>query len=160
MTQQRRDFNINPGRSIVGLIMLVMLLIGLYYLAAFVFKLLLYASPVLLIATAIIDYSVLTGFAKWLGKVYKSNPTTGLVLIVLSILGFPFTSLFLFSRAMFRRKVKKLTDQMQTDFEQKQRGSYTEFEEIDEEPLVLPKRTKTKARQTDEYTDYEDLFDK
>lgn len=161
MTQQRRDFNINPIRSIIGLVILIMILMGLYSLAIFIFKILMYATPFLLIATAIIDYSVITGFTNWLKNVYKSNSTTGLILIALSLLGLPFTSLFLFGRAMFRRKVRKLTGQMQEDFDRQQKGTYADFEEIEEDVLELPKQTKVKPPQeNDGYADYEDLFDK
>ncbi len=78
--------------------------------------------------------------------------------MALSAVAFPITSLFLFSRAMFRRKVSQLSNQMQEEYERRERGEYADFEEIDEEPLELPRRTKIKPTQTDEYTDYEDLF--
>ncbi len=160
MTQQRRDFGISPIRTIIGLVILVMLLMGLYSLAIFIFKMLMYAIPFLLIATAIIDYPVITSFAGWLKNIYKSNPSTGIILILLSVLGLPFTSLFLFSRAMFRRKIKKMTGQMQEEFDRKKEGSYTDFEEIEEDVLELPKRTIVKPPREEGYTDYEDLFDK
>jgi len=159
MTQQRSDFNISPMRTIIGLIFMILILYGLYSLAVFIFKMLMYLSPVLLIATAVIDYSVITGFFNWLGRVYKSNSTTGIILMLLSAVAFPITSLFLFSRAMFRRKINQLNSRMKEEYERRERGTYTDFEEIDEQPLELPKRTKVKPPPAEEYTDYEDLFD-
>lgn len=160
MAQQQGGFNISPVRTILGLGMAILVLMGLYYLAAFAFKVLLYATPVLLIATAVIDYSVITGFVGWLKRVYKANSTTGLILIVLSVLVIPFTSLFLFSRAMFRRKVKQMSSRMEEQIQQQKRGEYADYEDMDSEPLVLPNRTKEKPKQGNEYTDYEDILGK
>ena len=72
--------------------------------------------PVLLIATFIMDRSLIINYAKRIGKIYKANKTTGLIAGGLSVLGSPLIILFLFGQAMLFRKVKKAQKCFKRDF--------------------------------------------
>ena len=157
----------NPLGSITGIIMAVLFFLVLFYLTKIVFKILWFISPLLFIASLIIDHTVFLGYAKWLGGMVKRNPLVGIGGIVLSALLFPLTASFLFGKALFRKKVKDA----QQEYEKQVHGELIEFEEIVEEddefnddalrlpPMEkepTPRRT-TRTRPKDD-NEYEDLF--
>ncbi len=75
---------------------------------------------------------------------------------LLTIVGFPVVCLLLFGRAMLQRKVQQLENTMV----EKQEGTYTEFEIVEEEevtPLELPPLKRKVPRE--DFSDYEELFD-
>ena len=50
----------NPFNAIVGILLMIVFLIGIYYVARLIFRILLFLSPFMLIATLILDRSVVT----------------------------------------------------------------------------------------------------
>lgn len=154
-------FNIIPA-----LIFGVLFLVGMFYLARFVFNILYYLSPVLLIITLFIDHKVVVNYGKWIMQMMGKNPLLGVALTLMTIVAFPVVSLFLFGKAMLKKKVKEMTsqfgEQMQT--EEAEYTDYTEYEEVTpvDEPLVElpppPIREKPKQRRSGR-NEYEDLFD-
>lgn len=130
----------NFGGIIVGVIALILI----FVVARFVFRLLYLLSPILLIATAIMDYKIITGYATWLVSMLRRNILLGIGAIVLTIVGFPLVTAALFGKALLNRQLRKA----QTAYEQQQQppptpvklGEYVEFEEIpDDKALRLPK---------------------
>lgn len=155
--QYRRDINFgrSPFGSFTGIIITVLIFLALFYIARFVFKLLWWVAPVLLIATLIIDYKVVWGYLQWIGRTIKNNPALGIGAIVLTLLGFPVVVAFLFGKALFKRKIKQATDEARA----KQEGYFIEYEEIvEDEPLELPEVEKPKP-QPKKSNEYDNLFE-
>lgn len=156
--RQRSEFNIggNSTGSITGVILMVFFLIALFYLARFVFQILYFLAPVMLIATLIIDYKVVLGYLKWIGRNLKSNPLLGVGAILLSVFAFPLVTAFLLGKALLKRKV----NQVQEDIEKKRDGEYVEFEEIvDEPPLRLPDLEEEPPVKRKSNNEYDNLFE-
>lgn len=153
MQERKNEFSLG-GNSIIGAIIMIVTLIGIYFLAGFVIGILYKWALLLLIPTAIIDYKVITGYFKWLGRLTKSNMATGLTGIVFSAFFYPFVTLFLFGKALFKRKIK----QVEKEAVKQREGEFIEYEEMTEElPLELPE-VKTPEKETRK-GDYENLFE-
>lgn len=167
MSYQRR-FNMgggNPFGSITGIIMAVLFFLVLFYLTKIVFKILWFLSPLLFIASLIIDHTVFLGYAKWIGGMLKSNPLVGIGAIVLSALLFPLTASFLFGKALFRKKV----NDARKEYENQVHGELIEYEEIVEEeddfsddalrlPPMEKEPTPRRTTREKEGNEYDDLF--
>lgn len=160
-----KEFNIGQGGrnssplgSFGPIIGLVLLFVLLYFVAKGVFTILSWVAPLLLIATAIIDYKVILDYGKFIFKLLKDNPIMGIVGIVLTVVGFPVVSGFLFFRALARRTIKSKVEQIK----QQREGEYTEYEEVKEDEedfLKLPPIEKPKPQNRAADNEYEDLFD-
>lgn len=133
----------NPLSALAGLLIFVVVLVALFMLARFVFRILAFLSPALIIAALILDYKTVTGFGKWLIDQVRSNPLLGIAAIVLTVLGFPLVSAFLAGKALLTRNVRKAREEQ----EQQQRGEYIDFEELDDQPLELPELSEMKRRE-------------
>lgn len=149
-----RDNTGGPFNSIVGILMVVGVILAIYYISSLVFKLLYFISPVLLVATLIIDYKVVVNFGKWLISLIKRNTVLGIGATLLSLVAYPITSVFLLGSALFKRKV----NQVRTNYQMQKEGELVDFEEIESRPskLELPDLEK-RAQQKD--NGYEQLFD-
>ena len=157
----------NPLNALAGLLLLVVVLVTLFMLARFVFRILAFLSPALIIAALILDYKTVTGFGKWLIDLVRRSPLMGIAAIVLTVLGFPLVSAFLAGKALLTRNLRKAREQE----EERQTGEYIEFEEVEEEPLELPELSKVKRREPERPanepprkekerdSDYDQLFD-
>lgn len=154
--QQQNSQNDNPLSTVIGIVLMIVFFIGIFYVARFIYKILLAVAPMLFIITFFMDRRVIINYVKWLGALLQRNTVTGAGAILLSIVGFPIVSLFLFGRAMLNRKMKEHADETR----ERREGKLIEYEELDSEPLV-PTRSKEKEaplkRDDDEYTD---LFNK
>lgn len=138
---QRKGAGTNPIGTIGGLLILALVFVALFMLARFVFRILAFLSPALLIAALILDYKVVLGYGKWLLSLIRSNPLAGIAAIVLTIFGFPLVAAFLAGKALLSRNVKKAREEQQKGI----RGEYIDFEEVDEEPtLQLPELSPVK----------------
>ena len=161
----RRSNDVNPLNSIVSILFLVMIFVGLFFVAKAIFTLLAWVAPILLVLAAIFDYNTILDYGKWLWNLLRTNVLVGIGAVLLTIFGFPVIAGFLFVKAWVRRKVV----QMEKGMEQQQEGEYVEFEEVESttyEPIELPPiQTKAepeprpKPEQRTKKNDYEDLFD-
>lgn len=165
--QRQQQSTSNPLRSIMGIVFLVLAIAMMYFVVTGVLKILAYLTPVLLVATLIIDHKIIINYGKWIGKLLQRKPLYGIGAILLSFLGAPVVATFLFGKAMLKRKVR----QMQTTVEEQQKGKYTDYNEVEEEeeiefelkdeeeiiPLEIPKTTRRLKRE--ERNSYDDLFD-
>ena len=88
--------------------------------------------PVLLIATFIINRSVLFNFVKMIRNLYKKNPTTGIIATIISLIASPLVILGLFGQAMVLRKMDKTTPRQKKE-EKNKFGEYIEYEEVQEQ---------------------------
>lgn len=150
--QKRKGINIggNPLNSIAGIIILIVAILGFFFLAKIVLKLLWMIAPVLLIAAVIMDYKVVLGFVTWVIDLFKRNVLMGAGAVLLTVLGFPFVAAFLCGKALLKRNVKRAAK----DFEKRRDGEFIDYEEVDNEPLKLPEIEKEEKKD-----DYEQLFD-
>ena len=150
----RKNIEINSGNSLVGILMLVVVFVALYFIASSIFTLLSWLAPVLLIITAILDHKIILNYGKWLLKLLKDNVLMGIGAVLLTIIGFPVVSGFLFVKALLYRKVNKLNEEVK----RRQQGEFIEYEEIDSSPkLELP--TRKKEAQKESRSGYEELFE-
>lgn len=153
----RREFQIggsnNPLGGIGALIVLILFFVALYFIAKGLFTILSWVAPVLLILTLIIDYKVIIDYGKWIGKLFKNNILTGILAVLLTVIGFPIAAGFLFSRALVRRKLRNLGH----DPDAASSPEYAEFEEVVEEEdfLELPPIEKPPQETNG---DYDELF--
>lgn len=166
MSQQRNNFNYNfesrkPSFSvngIVGLFVAILFLVGLFYLAKFVFNILYMLSPIMLIATLIIDHRVVTGFLKSIGQLFRRSPFMGIAAVLFTVFLFPLVAAYLLARALLTRKVK----QVQEQYIRERDGELVDFEEIVDEPkLKLSDEEARLLRQSDtrsSNSSYDDMF--
>jgi hypothetical protein len=147
----------NPFGSILSFVFMVLFFVGLFYLANFIFKILWWVAPALLIVTLILDYKVITGYLKWLGSSFKRNWVFGILLGILTVLGFPLVTAFLFFKALFRKKVKKAQD----EYEARTRGTLIDYEEVDSEQHITIDLPPPSAPPKEERRDnrYDDMFE-
>ncbi len=146
----------NPLGSIGSVIFLVLFFVGLFFLARGIFWILSWLAPIFIIATLIIDYKVITDYLKWIGNSFKRNPIFGIGMVLLTIFGFPVVSGFLMGKALLKRKIKKV----QEDVEVREKGEFVEFEEMQSDlnetlelPDLEPEKPKPQSNQ------YDDMFE-
>ena len=161
--QRQQQYSGNPFRSIMGIVFLVLAIMAIFWIARSIFAILSYLTPVLLIATLIIDHNVIVNYAKWIGGLLKNNLLYGIGAIIFTLVASPIVAVYLFGKAMLKRQIRK----MQTVAEEQQRGKPTDYEEVAEEvefelqdedeiiPLEIPKTTR---RLREERNSYDDLF--
>lgn len=150
--------NRNPFNSIIGVILIVLFLVTLYFIARAIFTILYYLSPIMIVAALIIDHRVVLGYVKWLIGLLRDNLLLGVGATILSVLGFPVLSAFLLGKALFKRQVKKARQEA----EEAREGEYIEYEELNSEELELPRLEKEeRKRDRPENPDnrYDDFFE-
>ena len=126
MIQKRIAFS--SGNGIVSLFISVLVLVGFYYLAVGLFKILAAISPVLLICSLIFNYNVVLDHVKELGSRLSQNPIFGILIIILNILAFPFVIGYLFVKSIFSSSW--LFPQKEPIYSKRQATEYTEYEEL------------------------------
>lgn len=134
----------SPWSGLVGLAIVVFLLFGLFMLARFAFRMLFFLSPFMFIASLIIDYRVFLQYLGWIGTQYKRDPVFGILVTVLSIVGFPVVSLFLLGRALFNRQANKTLK----EYQRRREGELVDYEEV--EDFDRP-RTRAERRNNDDF---------
>jgi hypothetical protein len=155
MTTQGFNLRFN---GIIGFIFLVMLFVGLFFLAKGIFTLLAWISPVLIVGALLINYRTIINYFRFILSLLQRNPLTGIIAIVLSVIGFPILSGVLFGKAILDRKVKKLVEAHQA----REQGEYVEYQEVvpqkKETTLDLPPLEKEAPAPKSKDNRYEDLF--
>lgn len=129
--------NNNPWSLIIGLILLIAIIYGLIKITQWIFSLLYYVSPLLLIATLIIDINVVKEFIGSLRNLARRNPPLGIAAIALSLVFFPVPVAWLFFKAVTGRKLKKEIEKQRRIEE----GDLVDFEELESKPLQKRKVT-------------------
>ncbi len=155
----QKDFrgnNNNPFSSLLSIIIFVLALVGLFILAKAIFNILYYLSPLVIIATAIIDHKVIVNYAQWVIGLFRQNVLLAVGATVLTFLMFPVVAAFLLGKALFNRKVRQVEETQRRLRE----GEFADFEEIvDDAPLKLPRsEKKTAAPERKDRNQYDDLF--
>lgn len=150
-----QGFNIRFN-GIIGFAFMVLLFVGLFFIAKGVFTVLAWVAPVLIILALLINYRTVLNYLKFMLGLLQRNPVGGIIGILLSFFGFPILAGVLFGKSILDRKVKKLNEAYQAEKE----GEFVEFEEIikpeRETKLDLPPMEKQAPVKKD--NQYEDLF--
>lgn len=158
MTQKR--ININPLTGIIGAILFFALL---YFIIKGAFFILGILTPALLIGAALLDWKVFPDYGMWIWKLLKSNPIAGIAAGVLSVVAMPFCAGFLFAKALFKNRIKKMGLNIpgMEDLNPNREEEFVDFEIVEdmpEEKLELPSMEKPKQDNSDT-GEYEQLFD-
>ncbi len=151
----------NSTNGMVGALFLVLFFVALFFVARAVFNLLAFVAPILFILALVLDYKGVINYGKFILRLVKEQPALGIIAGILSFVGFPVVSGFLFFKAIGKRMIKSKLKENQSE--------YAEFEEVEDEEdfLELPElekpiqgRTKDKnTSSSDDINDYEQLFD-
>lgn len=145
----------NPLGGIVAIIIFVFLIWLVINFVRGLFSILTFLALPLFIIALVLNYRVVTGYFKLLWRTIKKDPGKGVLYSVLSIIGYPLVSAWLFFKAFTTRR-QKIKEESQKP------GEYLKFEEVEEEEdfLELPDidnyKTKEKSVRTD--NKYDDLF--
>jgi len=99
------NFKPNPFRSVMGIVFLVLAVMAIFWIAKGIFTILSYLTPVLLIATLIIDHNIIINYGKWIGGLLKNNLPYGIGAILFTIVASPVVAVYLFGKAMLKRQV-------------------------------------------------------
>jgi len=142
--------------GIIGFLFLVGFLVLLFFIAKGLFKILTIAAPVLIVLALIINYKTVVNYLRFVLGLLKRNVLSGIITILLSIVGFPILSGILFGKSILDRKVRKL----QQAHEVREQGELVDYEEVirpeREDHLNLPPLEKQKQEAKD--NPYKDLF--
>jgi hypothetical protein len=147
-----RNLKNNPFQLILGVIFIILFFVGLVWIAKGIFSLLALVAPILLIATAVINYRILVEYVKFVFRLFKENILFGILAVLLTVVAFPLVAAFLFAKALLHRKVKQIEKKMESS-----KGEFIEYEEVVEEKepeqLILKEPAKKKDNR------YDNLFD-
>lgn len=157
-TQRTYQFGGNgnsPFSGIVGIVIAVLFFLGMFYFVQFLFRILWFLLPVMVIATAIIDHKVILNYFSWVGRLFSGNWIAGLAVGALTIIGAPVVALFLLGRALLGRKI----NQVKGDIERREQGEFAEYEEIDSETLDLPEIEQPNPQPQKRDSGYDQMFD-
>jgi len=156
MFRQKRTQKAGPLSGIIGILIIVAILFLLFQMVKGIFTILSFLAPVLLILALILNRKVVFDYGKMVAHKIKTDTPRGLVYLVLSFLGFPLLSGYLFFKAFVTRKWDKIQNEQKED--------YDDYEEVvvdtpeeDEDFLELPELEIDKPTAT-ETNDYDDLF--
>lgn len=146
----------NPMGSFGAIIGMIAILALIFFIAKGIFTILSWAAPVLLILAAVFDYTVITDYIKFIGKLFRENVLFGILSAVLTVFGFPVVAGFLFFRAFARKTLKNAMKKA----EEERKPKFSEYEEIhdEEDYLILPKVEKQQRQETSKNSDYDELF--
>ncbi len=142
--------------GIMGFIFMMAFLIVVFLILRGLWKLLFFAAPVLIILALIINYRTIVNYLRFVFGLLHRNPLSGIIAILLSIVGFPFLSGILFGKSILDRKVRKL----QQAHEEQAQGELVDYEEVirpereDKLNLKPIEREKQEAKENP----YKDLF--
>ncbi len=114
------------------LVVFVFALLALYWLAKGVFTILTWAFPIMLIATAVINYRVLLGYGRWVVDNFKRSPIIGIVIAILTVMAYPFVGLFLLYRAISSKSKPE-----EPNPKEAVAGDYIKYEKVEQEEDFL-----------------------
>ena len=146
-----KSYNLGKTNPLMFLVAFVFALLAIYWLAKGVFTILTWAFPIVVIATAVINYRVLLGYGRWVIGNFKRSPIFGIVIAVLTLMAYPFVGLFLLYRAISSKS--KPEQQHRSESSQ---GDYIKYEEVEQEEdfLDLSEIEKSKEEIENRYDEF------
>jgi len=160
--------NQNPFGLIGSLIMLTVGLLLAYLVIKGIFTLLFWLSPILFIAGVAIDPKGALTMGKALINISKKNPLIPIGVVILSALWFPvipgvlgaLAGGFLLTRALVKKKIKKVFNQHVPQEEQEEFVEYEDVTEVEDESfLELPEIQKEAKKAERPGNEYDNLFE-
>jgi len=150
-----QGFNIKVN-GIMGFIMTVAILAIIFLVIRGLWKLLYFAAPVLIILALIINYRTILNYLKFILGLLHRNVLSGIIMILISVIGFPFLSGLLFGKAILDRKMNKLVRAHKANEE----GEMVDYEEVirPEREDSLNLRPMEKQKPEVKENPYKDLF--
>jgi len=145
--------------GILSMVFMVLTIVALFYIAQFIFKLLWIASPFVFLAALALDFKGVTNYGKWLLNLAKKSLLTGVIAILLTMVGFPFVSLFLLGKAMFKKKVKEAQAQYEEAAGIPKEAEYIDYEEVKDEPRMELPPLRRPEKAPKKGNEYDELFD-
>ncbi len=144
----------NPLAGVIGLLVMLVIFYLLFKVVSGIVSLLYSAGWILLIIALVLNYTVVFDYVKWLGKVIKTDTLRGVAYSALSIIGYPFVSVWLFLKAFLKYRINRNSKQR----EKAKEKEFTAYEEIEEEDdfLELPDLDAPKKKVENRY---DDLFE-
>lgn len=147
----------------MGLIVVIMFFVALFFIARGIFTLLAWAAPVLIIAALIINYKTALGYLKFLWDLLKRRPLMGILGIILTAVGFPIVCGFLFGKAILDRRINTF----QAEVKRQREGELIDYEDVSEMPgpqkevLVLktPTAKHTVYKKEESKNTYDEFFE-
>ncbi len=139
---------------------MVLVLVVLFYIARGIYIVLSWATPVMLVAAAILDYKVFVRYGKYVLRLLQERPLWGVLVVLLSVVALPLLSAWLFFRALASYQAARIEKAL----ERRRQGEWAEYEEVEvvevEPPSLEASRPlKRPEPRPDDAADYEQLFD-
>jgi len=151
--QQGGSFNL-----IVGLVMLVVAVMAMWFLFKSVLSILGFLAPVLLIITLILNRGVVFDYLGGMMNRLKNDTLMGVAQVAVTFFAFPLVCAYLFVKAMLIRKVGKF----KAEKEAERQGEFAEYEELDDDDVLdlkdVEKVVQTRAPNSKPNNKYDDLF--
>lgn len=139
---------------LVGIVMLVVAVMALYFIFKSIVWVLGFLAPVLLIITLVINKDVVLDYVKGMLGRLKNDTIMGLAQVGATFFLFPFVVAYLFAKALLLRKVSKMTgprkEEEFAEYEDLTEDDVLDLKDIDELPQ---KETRTASN-----NEYDDLF--
>lgn len=133
MASFRSPLERSPLATIGGIIISLLVLYVLFSLVGWLLWLLYRFAWIALIAAAVIDYKVITGYVGALKSLFQRNLWYGLGATALSVVFYPFVFLYFLGMALFKRKVKEAAQEA----DERRNGKWTEYEVLPEDTLDI-----------------------
>lgn len=114
----------------VSVLVLLALLTAFFFVAQYIYKFLFYISPLVIIATLILDYKVFVNYGRLIMAFMKQNVVVGISMIVLSAFLFPVIAVFLLGKAILKRKISKMEAKIYEE-----QNTFSNYEEVDD-PVI------------------------
>jgi hypothetical protein len=134
MTIENNQRPIGSGANFwIGIVVITLVLIALFFVATGIFKLLYYVFPILLVATLILDHKVVVKYLKMLFGLFKKNPIMAIAGVLITIFAYPAVTAVLFGIAFMNWRIKRSAKK--ADIQKP--GEYIEYEEVEDKPLEL-----------------------
>lgn len=138
-----------------GIIYLLFMAVGL------AFKLLLYAAPVLFVATLIINYRVVVDYFNGLVESFRRHWFSGLFRLSISLLAFPIVIAWLFFKALlFKKMAQKVNNGPHRRAPFSQDSEQVDYEELETRPLSIPEKQPADSQPRQDDNRYDQLFDR
>ena len=106
--QTNFQYRSNPLGGVIGLLVIIGIVYLLFLTVKGVWNILAFLAPILFIIAMVLRFKVVTDYGKMLWNTTKEEPVRGIAYTILSVLGFPLVSAFLFFKAFTLRKVEKV----------------------------------------------------
>lgn len=138
-----KSFSFNFS-SLIGLIILLILGYFLFSIVKTLYIVLLYASPILILAVLFMKKELLVNFFKKIGNNIRQNPLLGIINGLVSILFLPFTLLGMIFRIFVTKKIENLQKEQNPQMNSNKANISSEY--VEYEDLSLPDNKETSQK--------------